>query len=347
MADDPAFDDAEVPVQSGRDEPPIGRTAATPGAMLRQARDRAGMHLGVLASTLKVSPRKLEALEADRYEELPDAAFVRALALAVCRVLKCDAAPVLEAYEAADLASDPLRRAGRGLNAPIARHGVSGVNLRASSVRAGSRGRRWLWALLIVVLIGLALAWWAPLWTGAQGAGTTSGAVDMPSQAGGDQTAAAASRGTSVTSVPSAAAAQPISADDVASTAVASVDLTVGAAPAAAGGAKAPSSAVPSAAGAGPSAAGAGAASSAPAAAAAEARLVITATKDSWIELSESSGRVVWARVLPAGQSLKPEATPPLRLVVGNARATQVTFDGRALDLEASARGNVARIDIR
>jgi cytoskeleton protein RodZ len=78
-----------------------------------------------------------------------------------------------------------------------------------------------------------------------------------------------------------------------------------------------------------------------------ESRLVITATKDSWIELSEASGRVVWARVLPAGQTLKPEATPPLRLVVGNARATQVTFDGRTLDLEASARGNVARIDIR
>jgi hypothetical protein len=51
--------------------------------------------------------------------------------------------------------------------------------------------------------------------------------------------------------------------------------------------------------------------------------------------------------VLPAGQTLKPEGTPPLRLVVGNARATQVTFDGRTLDLEASARGNVARIDIR
>lgn len=360
MADDPAFDDAEVPVQPGRDEPPIGRTSATPGALLRKAREQAGMHLGVLASTLKVNPRKLEALEADRYEELPDAAFVRALALAVCRVLKCDPAPILEAYEAADLAADPLRRAGRGLNAPIARHGASGVNLRASSVRPGSRGRRWLWVLLVVVLIGLALAWWAPLWTGANGAGTTLGDAGAPPPALAAETAATSSSTTVVV---------PVAADDPSSTTVASVDLTGGVAAGAGGGGKGESKAAPGPGVAGSPAAGGAAAASmgaageaavkagaskagavgagAVSAAAAEARLVITATKDSWIELSEASGRVVWARVLPAGQTLKPEAAPPLRLVVGNARATQVTFDGRSLDLEASARGNVARIDIR
>ena len=64
MADDPAFDDTAVELPPGRDEPPIGRTVATPGRLLREARERAGLHVGVLASTLKVSPRKLDALEA-------------------------------------------------------------------------------------------------------------------------------------------------------------------------------------------------------------------------------------------------------------------------------------------
>ena len=49
-----------------------------------------------LAANLKVPVRKLEALEEDRYELLPDAVFVRALASSVCRTLKMDPQPVLQ-----------------------------------------------------------------------------------------------------------------------------------------------------------------------------------------------------------------------------------------------------------
>src|SRR5450830_1833127 len=66
------------------------------GALLRQAREAAGMHVAALAVALKVPVSKLEALEADRYDQLPDAVFVRALASSVCRTLRIDAAPVLE-----------------------------------------------------------------------------------------------------------------------------------------------------------------------------------------------------------------------------------------------------------
>ena len=46
--------------------------------------------------SLKVPVRKLEALEDDRYDLLPDAVFVRALASSVCRTLKIDPQPVLD-----------------------------------------------------------------------------------------------------------------------------------------------------------------------------------------------------------------------------------------------------------
>ena len=65
------------------------------GTMLRQAREASGLHVSTLAVALKVPSRKLEALEADRYDELSDAVFVRALAASVCRNLKIDPAPVL------------------------------------------------------------------------------------------------------------------------------------------------------------------------------------------------------------------------------------------------------------
>jgi cytoskeleton protein RodZ len=71
---------------------PAPRTA---GAILREARQAQGVHIAALAATIKVAQRKLESLEADRLDDLPDATFTRALAQTVCRALKIDPAPVL------------------------------------------------------------------------------------------------------------------------------------------------------------------------------------------------------------------------------------------------------------
>ena len=62
---------------------------------MRSAREKAGVHLGVLSVNLKVSIKQLEALEADQFKHLPEPVFARALAAKVCRFLKIDSAPVL------------------------------------------------------------------------------------------------------------------------------------------------------------------------------------------------------------------------------------------------------------
>ena len=69
-------------------------TAAPPsaGRLLREARERQGLHIAALAAAIKVAPKKLELLEADRFDALPDATFTRALAQTVCRALKIDPA---------------------------------------------------------------------------------------------------------------------------------------------------------------------------------------------------------------------------------------------------------------
>ena len=69
--------------------------ATTAGRLLREARERQGLHIVALAAMIKVAPKKLEMLEADRLDALPDATFARALAQTVCRALKVDAGPVL------------------------------------------------------------------------------------------------------------------------------------------------------------------------------------------------------------------------------------------------------------
>jgi cytoskeleton protein RodZ len=92
----------------------------TAGALLRQLREDAGFKLDVLAQALRVSPAKLEALETDRLDDLPDAMFARALTLAVCRQLKTDAAPVLALLPGQDV-SRLAAKNERGLDFPLDR----------------------------------------------------------------------------------------------------------------------------------------------------------------------------------------------------------------------------------
>ncbi len=66
---------------------PIATASPTAGRLLREAREKQGLHIAALAAAIKVAPRKLELLEADRFDELPDATFTSALAQTVCRAL--------------------------------------------------------------------------------------------------------------------------------------------------------------------------------------------------------------------------------------------------------------------
>ncbi|HEY0823842.1 MAG TPA: helix-turn-helix transcriptional regulator, partial [Ramlibacter sp.] len=94
-----------------------GADGVTAGMLLRQAREAAGLHVATLAANLKVPVRKLEALEEDRYDLLPDAVFVRALASSVCRTLKVDPQPVLERLP--QTAQPRLVPDHEGINAPF------------------------------------------------------------------------------------------------------------------------------------------------------------------------------------------------------------------------------------
>jgi len=107
------------PSQNDQSQPAADSVAggATAGALLKVAREAQGLHVGILAVMLKVPVHKLEALEADRYDELLDVVFTRALAASMCRVLKIDPTAVM-----AGLPQSEIRRVKTslsGLNTPI------------------------------------------------------------------------------------------------------------------------------------------------------------------------------------------------------------------------------------
>jgi cytoskeleton protein RodZ len=89
----------------------------TAGVLLKTAREAQGLHIAALAVTLKVPVRKLEALEADRFDALTDVVFTRALAASVCRVLKIDSAPVLAALPHSEIPR--VKTDESGLNTPF------------------------------------------------------------------------------------------------------------------------------------------------------------------------------------------------------------------------------------
>ena len=132
--------------------PPAAATAgASAGALLRAARERRGVHIAVLATAVKVSLRKVEALESDRYDLLPDVTFARALAASLCRALAIDATPVLALLPAAPSSGAGLEQVHNGLNMPLrARSG----RVDLSDWRRALR-RPALWLPLLLVLAAL------------------------------------------------------------------------------------------------------------------------------------------------------------------------------------------------
>ena len=125
----------------------------TAGALLRDARESAGLHIAALAVSLKIPVKKLEALEQDRLDLLPDAVFARALASSVCRTLKLDATQVLERLPPSR--APRLNDGGVGINTPFR---SSGEATRLSTWAQVSRpvvftGIAFLLGTLVLILL--------------------------------------------------------------------------------------------------------------------------------------------------------------------------------------------------
>lgn len=67
----------------------------------------------------------------------------------------------------------------------------------------------------------------------------------------------------------------------------------------------------------------------------------------SWVEVVDARSKVLIGRTLAAGEAVGLDGVLPLRVKIGNAKATELSFRGRPVDLEAVARDNVARLELK
>lgn len=306
------------PISEGR-----ANSAATAGAWLRNARQQRGLHIAALAVMLKVPQAKLEALEADRYDLLPDATFARALATAMCRALKVDPAPVLALLPRTSEQGFDVRP---GLNQPFRERGPGGpIDGGALAVLA----RPVVWGLLLI-LVAAAAVYWVPAGWVSERASVAS-APAFPAS-GVVATANAPVEFVAAPAASGAEASAPVPAAVPAPASVASVPQQVReVAPA-------------------PAAVPAPAVASAPAktavAAAPGSALRVTATADTWIEVVDAQGQLLLSRVLREGEQQEYSGASPYKVRVGNVSGTRIEWRGAAVDLAARGKDNVARLEL-
>jgi len=343
--------EAPLPLMESQADQPVATKPLSAGALLRQAREAAGLHVAALAVSMKVPVKKLEALEADRLDLLPDAVFVRALASSVCRALKMDPAPVLQRLPQTTIPR--LDAEERGINEPF--H-ASGHESQLSMPAFLARPTVWVVAIL---LAGAAVLIVFPevqrLEKDIDTSSTSGNSVAMPSQ-----TVMAAEPVESKPAVPvvdaptSSAPAEAVAqvaapiAKSVASIASPTPPATMAALPVpAAAPQPAPQASKPvSAALAQPVKMD----TSAPTvnlAGSAGGLVVFKVQGTSWVEVTDAKGVVQLRKTMAAGETSAASGVLPLAVVVGRADMTQVEVRGKPFSLVGIAKDNVARFEVK
>ena len=85
---------------------------------------------------------------------------------------------------------------------------------------------------------------------------------------------------------------------------------------------------------------------SVPAAVNAAKSLSLAFTAQTWVSVTDKSGKVVYEKMSHNGDKDIVNGTPPFNLVIGNASATKLSFGGKDVDLTAYTKNNVARITL-
>lgn len=287
---------------------PAGPVAEpTAGRLLREARERQGLHIAALAASIKVTQKKLELLEADRFDALPDATFTRALALTVCRALKVDPAAILRLLPPP--AGHRLEQLGEGLNAPFRERPGSLIQRDGSSFVFS-----WVFWLTTLILVAAAVMYFLPAgWLGMAGwRGAARVSIGVSGPAASDATMAISSP--IAPAAPSLAEATPQ-----------------------------PAAPAPSAAAA---VTGEPAVVSGDGTASPDAVIQLRTSAASWIEVTDSRGRALLARLVQPGEALGLDGEAPFRVRIGNAAGTRLSFRGHPVALVAT-RDNVASVELK
>jgi cytoskeleton protein RodZ len=286
--------------------------APAPG-VLAAARNAAGMTLADAARNLKLSPWQVEALESGDYARLPGPVFVRGFIRNYARLLKIDAAPLLAEIASQAAAEQPVEQ----------------VAVASESIPfPGQQSFNWRpYAIAGAVIVAL-LAGYEFFGDDAAPESVDTHAVELPAPQVVAETSAPAAPAENSPPVPVAAAPAPTAVTAPVVPPAQRSEPRVE--PAAAPVQPAPATVAPAAAERGPN----------------DQTVRMMFTRESWVEVRDGRGRVVFSQLNAAGTSQAVNAAPPLRLVVGNASGVRLLHNDRLIDLAPFTQVDVARLTL-
>ena len=283
-------------------EPSVASSRESPGALIREARQRMSLSLDDLAGQTKLTRHTLDALERDDFTALLEPVYVRGYYRKCAKVLGLPEQRLLDAYG--------QRVMPKTVQPPAKLRLASGTELGS-----GSR-------LPVALAIGLAVAavvicgfvWMAR--DGGNPQGTPVTTVIVPSTTV-DEVPVETPPVSEVTAEPAAA-----TGSDLIAPAPSSADLP------------APLTAVAA------TASTAEPASVAPAAVGGQGTIGLRFSGTSWVRIDDAGGKVLLRGEFAAGESRTVQGAAPLNLHLGNASAVTVQYQGQTVDFSSQLRSN-------
>jgi cytoskeleton protein RodZ len=295
---------------------------ASPGTMIREARQAQHLSVDDLAGQTKLARTTVEALERDDFGALLEPVYVRGYYRKCAKILGIDEKRLIDAYSSRVTQRSPLPPAKLRL--------ASGSDLGSDRRLPMTMG---LLFVVIAVLVCGAL-WWL------RGATTTLVPHSMPAPVAVAPTpespAGATAAGPAPESSPMAPTAPTASTDNNAMPPVPAPQD--GAAPVAAGPDAAPP---PEPTATTPAATPPAATKPAVTTGSAESAvgpLKLRFARSSWVRIKDAAGRSLLAGTMQAGETHQLAGTPPFDLLLGNAPAVTVEYDGKPVDINPYLR---------
>lgn len=303
-------------------------SAASPGTMLREAREAANLTHAAVGEALHLTGHYIRSLESDEYNKLPGLIFVKGYIKSYARFMKLDVDLLLDLYE----------QRVQAMPLVVKNQTLAGNYTRKRNDQAIG----WAIAATLVILLGLGIGWWF-VGRDDQPENTTQLQLHktLPVQntaAAGNDTVEQNSAGSQLNSNEEADAAATSDARTAAAADIGNAADNV--APAA------------TAAGSPPAAAPANAAdkiSVTPAPAGGRQinlrgpgpdQLQMSFGANSWVEVNDASGKRLYAEMLHAGDTLQLQGQTPLQVLLGDARHVKVNLNSAPLDISSSIRSD-------
>lgn len=69
-------------------------------------------------------------------------------------------------------------------------------------------------------------------------------------------------------------------------------------------------------------------------------------SEPSWVGVRDGEGKEIFNKTMPAGDSAVIDGLPPLKVIIGNAKGVQATFNGKPVDIAPHTAANVTRMTL-